>query len=57
MRKLLTEFVQSSEEYCLSPAAKKKMTKNEKEKKLKNQSDIQIAQTSQPGILLVSIFF
>ena len=31
MKKPLQEFAQSSEEYCLSPAAKKKMTKNDKE--------------------------
>jgi hypothetical protein len=30
----LTEFAQSSEEFCLSPAAKKKMTKNEKEQRM-----------------------
>ena len=34
MKKPLKEFAQSSEEYCLSPASKKKMTKNDKEQRM-----------------------
>jgi len=34
MKKPLSEFAQSSEEFCLSPAAKKKMGKNEKDQRM-----------------------